>query len=184
MPTLNPRTNVTLSPSLDLLVMRFATVQGVSKAQVLRELLEAAEPALQRAVLLMETASKAGSGVLTGLALSLGKAQDRVESELAHALASTDSVMVDLVSQAEAVRSRKPALARSRAAVPAPSVSKNPPPSNRGVKSTKRGKSRATAGGQFYSALDPSGARVLLPTNQAFNKSGVIVQVKRRRGTK
>ena len=44
MPTLNPRINVTLAPSSDSLVQRLATFQGVSKSQVLRELLDAAEP--------------------------------------------------------------------------------------------------------------------------------------------
>ena len=57
MPTVNPRINVTLSPQLDLIVQRMATCQRVSKSQVLRELLEAAEPALQRAVVLMEAAA-------------------------------------------------------------------------------------------------------------------------------
>jgi hypothetical protein len=140
MPTLNPRTNVTLSPSLDQLVTRFAAVQGVSKAQVLRELLEAAEPALHRAVLLMESASKAGSGVLEGLGLSLTKAQDKLEADLAGALRTADSITADLVSQAEAVRPRRPAQARSRAAAQASEVLGNPPASNRGVKSGKRGK--------------------------------------------
>ena len=76
MPTVNPRINVTLSPSLDLLVVRLAAMQRMSKAQVLRELLEAAEPALQRAVTLMEAASKAAPGVLSGLRDSLSRAQD------------------------------------------------------------------------------------------------------------
>ena len=144
MPTLNPRTNVTLSPSLDQLVSRFAAVQGVSKAQVLRELLQAAEPALHRAVLLMESASRAGPGVLAGLAQGLTKAQDKLESDLAHGLALVDGVQADLVSQAESVRGRRPATARSCAVAPVASAPKNPPSSNRGVKSTtvpiRRGK--------------------------------------------
>lgn len=145
MPTSNPRTNVTLSPSLDHLVMRFAAVQGVSKAQVLRELLQAAEPALHRAVLLMESASKAGPGVLAGLAQSLSRSQDRIESDLASALSIVDGVTVDLVSQAEKVRSRKPARPGSRTdASGAAAAPPNPPPSNRGVKSSKRGVKRGS----------------------------------------
>ena len=148
MPTSNPRTNVTLSPSLDQLVSRFAAVQGVSKAQVLRELLQAAEPALHRAVLLMESASNAGPGVLAGLAQGLSKAQDKIEADLAHGLSLVEGLQSDLVSEAESVRGRRPAPARSRAGAPVAAVPKNPPASNRGVKSTKRGKGRATTGGR------------------------------------
>jgi hypothetical protein len=138
MPTLNPRVNVTLSPSLDLLVGRFALVQRVSKAQVLRELLEAAEPALQRAVLLMEAAASAGSGVLAGLASSLGKAQADLEGRLDEALAMADGSTADLVTQAQALRSRRPTSARPRAGAETAGAQKNPPASNRGVKSHNR----------------------------------------------
>ena len=109
MPTLNPRINVTLSPSLDAMVARFAAVQQVSKAQVLRELLEAAEPALQRAVLLMEAAVKAPGQVMSGLASSLDRAQAVVEAELSSSLAQIDAASRDLVDQAEEVRGRRPA---------------------------------------------------------------------------
>lgn len=107
MPTLNPRVNVTLSPSLDLLVCRLADHQNMSKSQVLRELLEAAEPALQRAVALMDAASKASDEVKTGLARSLEKAQDRAEDALAVVLHRMDA-SADLLAAAEAVKGRRP----------------------------------------------------------------------------
>lgn len=112
MPTANPRINVTLAPSLDALVARMAKLQRVSKSQVLRELLEAAEPALQRAVLLMEAASSARREVLGGLAASMEKAQDQVEAILSDRLAAVDAATVDLVSIAEAVKERRPARRR------------------------------------------------------------------------
>lgn len=141
MPTLNPRINVTLSPSLDHLVHRMAVHQRASKSQVLRELLEAAEPALQRAVALMDAASRATAEVRGGLAAHLDRAQDATEDALAVVLSRLDRGR-DLVDQAEEVKGRRPARkGHARATVAAPSLlraaHKNPPSSNRGVKSEK-----------------------------------------------
>jgi uncharacterized protein (DUF1778 family) len=154
MPTSNPRINVTVSPSLDALVQRLAAAQRVSKSQVLRELLEAAEPALQRAATMMEAAKKASQQMKGEVLRSLDRAQGQAEAELARAMARMDSVSQDLVSMAEAVKARRPARA-SKAAPPASkpapgpqaparhprgrSAASDPPPSNRGVKSSRRG---------------------------------------------
>ena len=137
MPTINPRVQVTLSPSLDALVIRFARLQRSSKSQVLRELLEAAEPGLQRVVALMEAASKAAGNVHSGLSASLQRSQEAAEDALAITLSRMDRATDDLVSQAEAVRGRRPARRPQRGAS-ASSAAKNPPSSNRGVKSTKQ----------------------------------------------
>jgi hypothetical protein len=144
MPTINPRINVTLSPSLDLLVQRMAVHQRVSKSQVLRELLEAAEPALQRAVILMDAASKASGQVLSGLADRMTRDQDLAEQQAAAMLARLDSAHHDLVSQAEQIEGRRPKR-RAPRSVPR---SSDPPASNRGVKSVKTERGRATAGGR------------------------------------
>ena len=135
MPTVNPRVQVTLSPSLELLVRRLAAHQRMSKSQVLRELLEAAEPALQRAAALMDAASKATAEVKTGLASALSKAQDHAEVELERMLGTLQGAADDLVTQAEAVRGRRPARKGSASAPGAAGVRK-PPSSNRGVKSS------------------------------------------------
>jgi hypothetical protein len=145
MPTANPRTQVTLSPSLDLLVTRLARLQQSSKSQVLRELLEAAEPALQRAVLLMEAASSARDSVLDGLAQSLSEAQDVVEAQLAQHLGRLDQATGDLVTVAEGIKGRRVRGGGARSAPsPAPSGDGLPPvPVTRGVGSTggvKRGR--------------------------------------------
>lgn len=144
MPTLNPRVNVTLSISLDMLVAQLASLQRVSKSQVLRELLEAAEPYLQRAVALMEIASTASVEARTGLAHKLGRDLDTAQDSVALLLARVDRG-IDLVSQAEAVRGKRPArVAAKRGAPPSRgersgvTVAKNPPASYRGVKSTSR----------------------------------------------
>ena len=161
MPTINPRINVTLSPQLDLIVQRMAACQRVSKSQVLRELLEAAEPALQRAVVLMEAAAGAASAMKEGFAQSLDKAQSKAEAHLAAAMHQMDQTTLDLVQQAEAIRGRRPSASKAepsrsvsspkvvRPGAPrAARVAPNPPASNRGVKSTKRGNSPATTRGR------------------------------------
>jgi hypothetical protein len=154
MPTENPRVNVTLPVSLDTLVSRLAMHQRVSKSQVLRELLEAAEPALQEVVALMDAASKASAEVLGGLAPRLSRDLDHAEDAAALIVSRMSRLQRDLVSQAEAVRGKRPARAvRSGAGAAGPgrdagaSVDRqNPPASNRGVKSTKQGTRRATMG--------------------------------------
>lgn len=150
MPTANPRINVTLSPQLDLVVQRMAKCQRVSKSQVLRELLEAAEPALQRAVVLMEAAAGAAQAMKEGFAQSLDKAQAKAEAHLASVMHEMDQTSLDLVQQAEAIRGRRPGARKpeaSRLATSPPMgesslpggarVAQNPPASNRGVKSRK-----------------------------------------------
>ncbi len=144
MPTLNPRTNVTLSPSLDQLVVRLAAFNGSSKSQVLRELLEAAEPALQRAVALMEAASKATQNVKDGLAKSLSDAQDAAEAQLAGHIEYLDRASADLVRQAEGVRGRRASSARMRSVPPSMPAggASNPRPVTRGLGSLPGGVAR------------------------------------------
>lgn len=139
MPTSNPRVNVTLSPSLDTLVQRLATLQGVSKSHVLRELVETAEPGLQRVVALMDAANAAGQEMRNTLRRSLGEAVGGAEVAMHKALRGLDTATADLVAQAEAVRGRRPG--RGGAAARPVVVPRDPPASNRGVKSRKAGQS-------------------------------------------
>ena len=144
MPTINPRVNVTLSPSLDMLVTRLASLERVSKAMVLRELLEAAEPSLLGAVALMEAAEGASSEARARMAKDMQTTIDAAHGvqHLAKQLAA--SATRDIVAEAEAIRGRRPPR-RTRAAVAAAEASrtsqtkakrrKDPPLSNRGVKS-------------------------------------------------
>jgi len=150
MPTVNPRVNVTLSPSLDSLVSRLSALERVSKSMVLRELLEAAEPALLSAVAMMEAAQgasvEARQRMVRDMQMTLDAA--RGVEYLAQQVAS--NTQRDIVSEAEAIRGRRPA--RGGRAVPAKAgaarpprapvpVKKrsparlDPPASNRGVKS-------------------------------------------------
>jgi multidrug efflux pump subunit AcrA (membrane-fusion protein) len=138
MPTTNPRVAVTLPPSLDLLVGRMARLQRISKSAVLRELLEAAEPALARACALMEAATKSVNAVKTGLADHLAATQDEAEKTLGSLLRQMDTATADLVRQAESIEERRPTRMRpTRRASAAGAKRPNPPSSNRGVKSGK-----------------------------------------------
>lgn len=153
MPTINPRINVTLSDSTDHLVKRFAELQRVSKSQVVRELLDTAAPALAQAISLMEAASHAAKGARDTLREALDSTIEQAETQSAEHLANMERITADLVSQAQAVRGRRPrrlpptgaglpapvaeASGRGRAqAVPKP---QDPPLSNRGVKPSRRG---------------------------------------------
>ena len=143
MPTLNPRVNVTLSPSLNSLVSRLAGLERVSKSMVLRELLEAAQPALLHAVGLMEAAQGASGTARKRIAedmIQTVKAAEGV-SHLASRLAANN--LRDLVSEAEEVQGRRPSrptrvsgsAGTGNKPKTAPKRAKRPPLSNRGVKS-------------------------------------------------
>lgn len=148
MPTVNPRINVTLSPSLDSLVTRLAGLERVSKSMVLRELLEAAEPSLVHAVALMEAARGAGAKARKNLVRDLDSGIKAAEGTSELMLQNMAFQTRDLVSEAQAVKGRRPARVEGAATrVPAPGsktvrsnkslslVAKRPPSSNRGVKS-------------------------------------------------
>lgn len=127
MPTINSRVNVTLSPSLFRLVSRLAEHQKCSRSMVLRELLEAAEPALQRAVTLMATASQASAQVKAGLATALDASMDSLEGELERELATIDQYGPDLVDLAQAGRKVLAESKKERAGVRASAAARTPP---------------------------------------------------------
>ena len=160
MPTKNPRINVTLSPSLDLVLGEMADLTRSSKSSVIRGVLEGAEPALVRAVALMRAADTAHREVRLSVADGLQRAQDKAEAQLASLFAAADAATGDLVAQAETIRERRPRPASAvHAAAGAPDagrgrarglvvVPKDPPPSNRGVKTSNRGETLPTSGGR------------------------------------
>ena len=111
MSTENPRVHVTLSPGLHALVSRFAAIQRTSRSDVLRELLEAAAPSLERAVALMEAAAKAKPEMLRGMASAMAESQARIEGLLEGAMSMAEATQ-DLVEQAQAVKARRPSRGR------------------------------------------------------------------------
>jgi hypothetical protein len=146
MPTENPRVNVTLSPSLDALVGQLAGLERISKASVLRELLETAEPQLRQVVALMVAAKGASATARKAIASDMETALRSIEGTSHLAMQVAANHTRDMVSEAEAVRGRRPQRgAQASPAVPAarrPAAAakrlisaKRPPLSNRGVKS-------------------------------------------------
>lgn len=147
MPTINPRINVTLSPSLYGMVGELAKYQRVSRSMVLRELLEASEPALAQVVAMMRAAEDMTEAARKRLLQDMDSTITSMEMKKDQALALAAGMTADLVVQAEAIKGRRPSrqLARKRsagglAARPSsvgdqPPAPIRPPSSNRGVKS-------------------------------------------------
>jgi len=140
MPTSNPRVNVTLSPSLDALVARLAAAERVSKSMVLRELLEASEPALQVAVSMMEASEGATAVARERIAADMLKTVETINGVRDMAQAMAVNAARDLADSAKAIKGRRPSrqvrdsgpggVGAGRRPKP-----KGPPSSNRGVKS-------------------------------------------------
>ena len=81
MPTINPRINVTLSPSLYGMVGELAKYQRVSRAMVLRELLEASEPALAQVVAMMRAAEDMTEAAKSRLFADMDSALVKLEAK-------------------------------------------------------------------------------------------------------
>jgi len=147
MPTLNPRVNVTLSPSLDSLVSQLASLERVSKSSVLREILEASEPSLRQAVALMEAAKGASVEARKNIAHDMDNSVKAAAALQDLMLTVAANHTRDIVVEAEAIKGRRPRRARRVASAvgarpsegvqpeKASKVAKRPPISNRGVKS-------------------------------------------------
>lgn len=146
MPTINPRINVTLSPSLYGMVGELAKYQRVSRSMVLRELLEASEPALAQVVAMMRAAEDMTEAAKSRLLTDMDSALVKLEATKDQALALAAGATADLVAQAESIRGRRPgrraggmrqlhtgSAVRPAIADSAPAASR-PPSSNRGVK--------------------------------------------------
>lgn len=148
MPTLNPRVNVTLSPSLYELVGALAKHQRISRSMVLRELLEASEPALAQVVAMMQAAEGMSKAARERLGQDMDETIKSLEGKAEQAMSLAAGVTSDLVAQAESIRGRRPGgkTGRKRSAG---GLSERhlahggsqrsplrPPSSNRGVKSS------------------------------------------------
>lgn len=148
MPTINPRINVTLSPSLYAMVGELAKHQRVSRSSVIRELLEASEPALAQVVAMLQAANTMNDAAKQRMLQDMDSTIKSLENKAEQALALAAGVTSDLVNQAEAIRGRRPARqpGRKRSAGGLPGRSSaaavdhqrpgRPPSSNRGVKSS------------------------------------------------
>jgi hypothetical protein len=147
MPTANPRVNVTLSPSLFDLVGHMARAQRVSRSQVLRELLEAAEPALQRVVALSQAAERAKGAVKADFAESLRRSQEVIEAELSRGLGGMDGLTGDLVAMAQRIEGRRPGRPRASGGGVGGGPASTPVPVTRGSGTGKTRTSGTKKGG-------------------------------------
>ena len=148
MPTANPRINVTLSPSLYAMVEELAKHQRVSRSMVLRELLEASEPALAQVVAMLKAEEDMTDAAKKRMRKDMDQTLTSLENKAEQAIALAAGITSDLVTQAEAIRGRRPRrqVARKRSAgdlaagnsapVEPQQIATRPPSSNRGVKST------------------------------------------------
>ena len=176
MPTVNPRINVTLSPSLFGMVDELAKHQRVSKSMVLRELLEASEPALAQVVAMLKAAESMTEAARKRLLQDMDSTITSMEVKKDQALALAAGMTADLVAQAEAIKGRRPGrqLARKRSAgglaarpsavgdqSPAPI---RPPSSKRGVKSKPQATNKI--------ALSPLPSRAKPQKPEAKNRGG------------
>ena len=67
MPTVKPRTTVTLEPSTHHVIERLAVLQGRSRGAIIADLLDSVAPAMTRTVALLEAAAAAPQQVKDGL---------------------------------------------------------------------------------------------------------------------
>lgn len=100
MPTAKPRVNLTLSHEANAVLAELASLRDVSKASIVVELIEAAEPVLQRTLVILRalSAMKERAGVVTEETLSdFVKNMDDAERVLAPLLADSLGVFESLV---------------------------------------------------------------------------------------
>ena len=67
MPTTNPRLSLTLPPHRYDLITRLATLQGVSRAYLVNDMLEEIYPVLERVCVVLEAAKQSQASVKHGL---------------------------------------------------------------------------------------------------------------------
>lgn len=92
MPTVKPRTTVTLDPSTHHVIDRLAVLQGRSRGAVISDLLDSVAPAMTRTVALLEAAAAAPQQVKDGLRSVV----EGIHSDLVSAAGGATAQMDDL----------------------------------------------------------------------------------------
>lgn len=90
MPTSKPRITITTSKPIYDTISRMAQLQGISKSQVINELLEAAHMPLMRTVALLEAAQDAPKQVRDGLRESVESLEMELYGNMGKSLAQLD----------------------------------------------------------------------------------------------
>lgn len=137
MPAKYPRLTITMRPALHARLKRLSELTGNSMSALIFELLDGAEPVLDRVVRLLETAELAKEQMHGQLARDMETAQERIEHQFGLTLSAfgDEDVVADL-DQSEyeggPVRRGRKGGRLGRPPAPSPEVT---PLSNRGVRS-------------------------------------------------
>ena len=185
MATKNPRTTVTLSPDTHAVLKELARLNDESMSATIGGLLEQVTPILQRMTTVLRAAMAARESVRERLAEDLEKAQKRMEKTFGLAMEDLEALEQPFLDLFDDVKRRSPKVAnaiaspaeqgsararaskRSAPAEGAPLAGRKrgarsaaTPPSNRGVRSTRKNSSKPiTTGlprGVGYFHVDPA----------------------------
>lgn len=141
MPTANPRLTITLEPTLAAQLRRLSELTGNSQSKLIAELLEGSSVVFDRLIQVLEAAETAKLTLKAKTTQDLEAAQTRVEQQLGLVLEDFDQVTAPLLAQAEAItrRARRGPQGDARRAPRAGRAAASlTPPSNRGVRSTRK----------------------------------------------
>lgn len=139
-----------MQPTLHAIFRRLSELTGQSQSQLVFELLDGSQGALQNVISLLEKANHAKEELSGSVGADLQDAQDRIERQLGLAL---ESLGEPEWSQESFATERVPFRSRPKAAVAGaqrtrlrPLEQLKPPSSNRGVRSLTIGKKTTTTG--------------------------------------
>lgn len=107
MPTQNPRLTITLKPSLDAAIRRLSELTGQSKSSLIGELLEQAQPVLERMGTIIAAAQTATQEAKERMAANLDEAQSKLEVHLGLVQDLFEEHTADLIGDIEQVGRRK-----------------------------------------------------------------------------
>ena len=95
MPTKKPRITVTLEPSTDEIIERYAVLQGRPKSSVLADIIESVAPSMKNTISLLEAASEAPEHMLRGMVDSIEKAHDQLSASAGDTMTQLDWIMAN-----------------------------------------------------------------------------------------
>ncbi|MBE0581983.1 hypothetical protein, partial [Devosia sp.] len=133
-----------LKPPIAAVLRELSALTGNSQSALVAELLEEAAPVFTRMVRILRAAEQAKRAVKDELVSGMEAAQTRLEGQLGLALTELDAFEGQLLGTAERVLRRR---GRSAAVSGDAAAQRQPPISNRGVRSPKKTTVRKMKGG-------------------------------------
>lgn len=146
MPTDNPRLTVTLKPSTYAVLKRMSALTKTSQSAIVGDLVEQAQPILERMVRVIEAAQQAQEGVKDRVRENLEAAEKVLEKQLGLMLGDLEARGSDVVDGLEAISRRKSPVRSGHLPVQRGGgrAAAAPPASNRGGATPKRLKNKAS----------------------------------------